>query len=470
MARLFAHRGTAPLLVVGFCGALDDRLEPGDVVLANELRGPAGPTTCPDPTILAGALRRGGLSVYVGPIASSARVAAWSGRRRMGATGAIAVDMESGAVAGAVRDRPVFVLRVVLDTAGHELHRPLRTASALVRAYRTLRRACALLEDWAAALGAREIVLAMPRASCAGVERAVHVVERALQEFGPPVYVRKQIVHNAHVIADLERRGAVFVDEIDQVPHGATVIFSAHGVSPEVRARARARSLDVIDATCPLVAKVHAEARQFTSGGYEIVLVGHEGHEEVDGTFGEAPERTHIVSTAEEVGQLELEDPGRVAYLTQTTLALDDTAEVIDALRTRFPALVGPRSSDICYATQNRQDAVRALAPECELVLVIGSGNSSNSRRLVEVAERAGCRALLIEDGGEIPPQALIGRTRIGVTAGASAPESLVQEMVSALTGLGHAEVSERRVATEEIQFKLPAELRRKNIDDGSSV
>ncbi|HLK45770.1 MAG TPA: 4-hydroxy-3-methylbut-2-enyl diphosphate reductase, partial [Acidimicrobiales bacterium] len=316
----------------------------------------------------------------------------------------------------------------MLDTPGAELYRPLRLTGASRAAYRSLRQASALLESWAAALGPREVVLATPRASCAGVERAVEIVERVLADRGAPVYVRKQIVHNAHVIADLEARGAVFVDEIDEVPAGATVIFSAHGVSPEVRARSAERGLDVIDATCPLVAKVHAEARRFSARGFDIVLVGHEGHEEVEGTYGEAPERTHIVASADEVSELDLDDPERVAYLTQTTLAQDDTAIVIDALRERFPALVGPRSSDICYATQNRQDAVRALAGECELVLVIGSANSSNSRRLVEVSERAGARAVLIEDGGEITPELMAGVRRVGVTAGASAPEALVQD------------------------------------------
>jgi 4-hydroxy-3-methylbut-2-enyl diphosphate reductase len=293
------------------------------------------------------------------------------------------------------------------------------------------------------------------------VERAVEIVERALAVGGPPVYVRKQIVHNAHVIAELERRGAVFVEEVDEVPAGATVIFSAHGVSPEVRGRARERGLDVIDATCPLVSKVHAEARRFREDGYEIVLVGHAGHEEVEGTLGEAPDRMHLVATAEDVERLDVEDPSRVAYLTQTTLAIDETASVVNALRERFPGLTGPRSSDICYATQNRQDAVRALAGDCDIVLVVGSGNSSNSRRLVEVATRAGAPAQLIEDAASIPLHALVGCRRVGVTAGASAPESLVSEVVSALTGLGTIAVGERRVATEGVRFKLPVESRR---------
>jgi 4-hydroxy-3-methylbut-2-enyl diphosphate reductase len=455
--------GTA-VLIAGFCGALDSDLEPGDVVLASEVRGPTGTTSCSDPAILAGVLRRGGLSVHVGPIASSQRLVLRDRRRTLRQTGAIAVDMESAWLAPAAQGQPLVILRVVVDTDRHELHRPLRTVYGAAVAYRTLRRACALAEEWARALGQREVVLASPRASCAGVVRAVEVVERVLDELGPPVYVRKQIVHNAHVIAGLEARGAVFVEELDEVPPGATVIFSAHGVSPAVRAKAQERDLNVIDATCPLVSKVHAEARRFASSGFDIVLVGHEGHEEVEGTFGEAPDRTHVIAGPEEVEELRVADPDRVAYLTQTTLAVDETAEVVDALRDRFPTLMGPKASDICYATQNRQDAVRALADDSDLVLVVGSTNSSNSRRLVEVAERAGARALLVEDASEIPPDLLIDVARVGVTAGASAPEALVEGVVRALDGLGSASLSERTVATEDVHFKLPVQLRTKKV------
>jgi 4-hydroxy-3-methylbut-2-enyl diphosphate reductase len=239
------------------------------------------------------------------------------------------------------------------------------------------------------------------------------------------------------------------------------VIFSAHGVSPAVREAARERELDVIDATCPLVSKVHAEARRFAAAGFDIVLVGHEGHEEIEGTLGEAPERTRVIASEAEVETLEVQDPARVAYLTQTTLAVDETAVVVDALRSRFPQAVGPPSSDICYATQNRQDAVRALAQECDLVLVVGSENSSNSRRLVEVARRAGCESVLVDGAEQIPPAALAGAHRIGITAGASAPEALVQRVVEALGGLGAVNVSERRVATEKMHFKLPPEVSR---------
>jgi 4-hydroxy-3-methylbut-2-enyl diphosphate reductase len=449
-----------PVLIAGFCGALHPELEPGDIVLASELRGPTGTTPCPDPSILAGLLRRGGLTVRVGPIASSQRLVVRERRRVLHRSGALAVDMESAWLASSTRAQPLVTLRVVLDTYRHELHRPLRTLAGAAIAYRTLRKACALVEDWARALGPREVVLASPRASCAGVVRAVEIVERALEDRGAPIYVRKQIVHNAHVVADLERRGAIFVEELDEVPPGATVIFSAHGVSPAVRAEAANRGLDVIDATCPLVAKVHAEARRYDQAGFDIVLVGHDGHEEVEGTFGEAPGRTQVIATAGEVDRVRVKDPERVAYLTQTTLAIDETATVVDALRERFPALVGPASSDICYATQNRQDAVRELASECDVVFVVGSGNSSNSRRLVEVAERAGCPAALIEHGADIRPELLIGCERVGLTAGASAPESLVEEVVRALDGLGGATVSERTVAREDVHFKLPVEVR----------
>jgi 4-hydroxy-3-methylbut-2-enyl diphosphate reductase len=449
------------ILIAGFCGALDPDLEPGDVVLATELRGPTGTTTCDDTTILEGVLRRGGLRVRRGPIASSQRLVLRERRRALQRSGALAVDMEAAWLAPAIHGDPLVTLRVVLDTHRHELHRPLRTLHAAARAYRTLREACALVHDWAQALGPRDVVLAAPRASCAGVERAVEVVERALEEREPPVYVRKQIVHNTHVVADLEARGAVFVEEIDEVPAGSTVTYSAHGVSPAVRAQAADRGLEVIDATCPLVAKVHAEARRFAAGGMDIVLVGHEGHEEVEGTSGEAPEHTHVIASAEDVDALQVEDPEKVAYLTQTTLAMDDTADVVQRLRERFPALVGPPSSDICYATQNRQDAVRALADECDIVLVVGSPNSSNSRRLVEVAERAGCPALLVENGGDIPPERIVSARRVGLTAGASAPEQLVEGVVSALAGLGRAAVSERSVAREEVHFRLPPEVRR---------
>jgi 4-hydroxy-3-methylbut-2-enyl diphosphate reductase len=459
-ARLTHHPEQRSALIAGVCGALDPGLEPGDVVLASELRTAVKTLPCPDPTILAGVLRRGGLRVHVGPIVSSTGLVFGERRRELALAGALAVDMESAWLADDARAQPLTTLRVVLDTPRYEFHHPARAAIAARRAFRALREASSLLEAWARALGPREVVLAAPRASCAGVTRAVEIVERALEQRGAPVYVRKQIVHNAHVVGELERLGAVFVDNVDEVPAGATVIFSAHGVSPTVRAHAAARQLDVIDATCPLVAKVHAEARRFAANDFQIVLVGHEDHEEVEGTVGEAPDHTRVIASIEEARNVELTDSGRVAVLTQTTLAVDETADIVDALRARFPALVVPPSEDICYATQNRQDAVRAIAQECELIIVVGSHNSSNSRRLVEVAERAGCRAQLVGRAQDIAPELLAGVRRIGVTAGASAPESLVQEVVSALEGLGSVSLSELTVAKEEMRFNLPPQVR----------
>ncbi|HET9093560.1 MAG TPA: 4-hydroxy-3-methylbut-2-enyl diphosphate reductase [Solirubrobacteraceae bacterium] len=459
-AQQLARYDDRPVVIAGFGGALDPTLQPGDIVLASELRGPAGASPCADPTILAGVLRRGGMRVHVGPILSSERPVVGEQRRRLSQGDALAVDMESAWLVPAAHRAPLVTLRVVLDTSRRELRRPLHTLTGASTAYRALRRAGSLMQEWALALGTREVVLAAPRASCAGVERAVEIVERALEDRGAPIYVRKQIVHNAHVVRSLEDRGAIFVDELDEVPVGATVIFSAHGVSPAVREAARRRQLDVIDATCPLVAKVHAEARRFAASGFDIVLVGHDGHEEVEGTYGEAPQRTQIVATPEDVAGVRVADPRRVAYLTQTTLAVDETERVVSVLRERFPQAVGPASSDICYATQNRQDAVRALARDCDLILVVGSENSSNSKRLVEVAERAGCRARLIDDAADLPPSILRGTRRVGVTAGASAPESLVEQVLAAIGGLGETVVSERHVATETVQFKLPPEVR----------
>ena len=443
--------------VAGFCGALDPTLRPGDLVVATELRGPDGTVECPTATMLAGALRRRGLTVHEGPLASTPRLVRGAARERLHATGAIAVDMESAWLAAGAAGRPLAVVRAVVDTPARELHNPLALAGGSARAYRALRSAAGAIDAWGRAAGPRTIALASPRASCAGVERAVEIVEQALEVHGPGVHVRKQIVHNAHVVADLERRGAVFVDEVDEVPEGATVVFSAHGVSPAVRAAAAARGLNVIDATCPLVNKVHAEARRFASAGYTIVLVGHEGHEEVDGTLGKAPESVRLVEDAGDVEALDVADPDRVAYLTQTTLAVDETNEIVEALKTRFPRLAGPRTSDICYATQNRQDAVKALAADSDLVLVVGSANSSNSKRLVEVAERHGAQAHLIDDESSIEPEWLAGRRTVGLTAGASAPEALVQRVLLALRALGPTEVFERPTTRETVRFKVPA-------------
>jgi 4-hydroxy-3-methylbut-2-enyl diphosphate reductase len=310
--------------------------------------------------------------------------------------------------------------------------------------------------------GTRTVLLASPRSFCAGVERAIAVVEQLLDQRDGPIYVRKQIVHNIHVVAALQARGAVFVDELDAVPDGATVVFSAHGVSPAVRTEAAERGLEVIDATCPLVTKVHAEARRFAARGDTVILIGHAGHEEVEGTLGEAPDQAVLVQTVEEVAELEVADPARVSYLTQTTLAVDETAEVLDALRTRFPALRGPASDDICYATTNRQDALTAIALESDLVLVVGSTNSSNSVRLVELAHRHGTPSYLIDDPSDIRPEWLEGVGVVGLTAGASAPPRLVDAVIAALAGLGPVTVVERETTRETVHFTLPSAVRGK--------
>ncbi len=305
----------------------------------------------------------------------------------------------------------------------------------------------------------KQIVLAGPRGFCAGVERAIDVVELALQVCSPPVYVRKEIVHNRHVVEALRAKGAIFVDELDEVPDDATVIFSAHGISPAVREEAQRRGLRVIDATCPLVTKVHLEAVRYAREGYTIILVGHEDHDEVIGTTGEAPERIAVVSSPEEVEVLEIPDPDKVAYITQTTLSVDDTREIIEALRRRFPRIVGPSRNDICYATQNRQAAVKTVAKEVDVVLVIGAANSSNANRLREVSEAVGTRAYLINDIREIKPEWLEGVTRVGITAGASTPEFLIHEAVEALRRIGAVEAREVHVVEEDVRFGLPHEL-----------
>jgi 4-hydroxy-3-methylbut-2-enyl diphosphate reductase len=305
-----------------------------------------------------------------------------------------------------------------------------------------------------------EILLAGPRGFCAGVERAIDIVELALSVCEPPVYVRKEIVHNRHVVETLRTQGAIFVDELTEVPDGATVIFSAHGISPEVREEARRRGLRAIDATCPLVTKVHFEAIRYAREDYSIVLIGHEDHDEVIGTLGEAPERIYVIASADEVERLEVPNRDKIAYLTQTTLSMDDTRDVIDALRRKFPKIVGPSRDDICYATQNRQAAVKRLAGDVDVMLVIGAANSSNANRLVEVSQTAGTRAYLINDVADIRHEWLAGATRIGVTAGASTPEFLVSETVKALQRDGVA-VREVHVVEEDVRFALPQELER---------
>ncbi len=306
-----------------------------------------------------------------------------------------------------------------------------------------------------------KLLLAKPRGFCAGVERAIGVVNMALELYGAPVYVRKEIVHNKHVIEELAAKGAIFVEELSEVPEGAVVIFSAHGVAPDVRAHATAKRLKVIDATCPLVTKVHLEAIRFAREDRSIILVGHAGHDEIVGTMGEVPDKIYLVGDTEEAEKVQVRDPDRVAVTTQTTLGVDDTREIINVLRRRFPKIVVPATDDICYATQNRQDSVKELAGEAQLVLVIGSDNSSNSRRLREVAEIAGSRAYLIEDASQIEPAWLEGVECVAITAGASAPEYLVQEVVDYFRGLGVTNVQEIETISEQVTFTPPPELAR---------
>ena len=309
--------------------------------------------------------------------------------------------------------------------------------------------------------GPKRVLLAAPRGYCAGVDRAVQTVEHALDLHGAPIYVRKEIVHNKHVVEQLEKRGAIFVEEETEVPEGEMVVFSAHGVAPSVHANAKSRQLRTIDATCPLVTKVHVEARKFAADGYTIVLVGHDGHEEVEGTTGEAPENIVLVETEEDVDALEVDDPDRVAYITQTTLSVDETTAIIDRLKQKFPKITGPKTDDICYATTNRQQAVKELARECDLVLVIGSTNSSNSNRLVEVARDHGSASHLIDFHHQVEEEWLKGVETVGITSGASAPEELVANLVEFFRERGATDVSELKTVEEDVRFMLPTQIRR---------
>ena len=447
------------LAVAGVGGGLAGDLSLGDLVVATEVSDGTTVTYCPSAPLLAGEMLRAGLPVRSGPVLSVDRLVHGRDRERLAAGGALVADMESAWLVAGAGDRPVAVVRAISDTPRYPLRSPAALTGGL-RALRSLRAAGPVLSRWAAATGQRRVLLAGPRSFCAGVDRAIEIVEKVLERQGPPVYVRKQIVHNTHVVAALEQRGAVFVDELSQVPDGACVVFSAHGVSPAVRDEADRRGLRAVDATCPLVAKVHAEARRFAADGYLVALIGHAGHEEVEGTLGEAPGAMALVETAADVARLRPADPGKVAYLMQTTLAVDEATEVVGALRERFPSARAPGSDDICYATTNRQQAVRAVAAEADLVLVAGSTNSSYSVRLVETAVRAGVPAYLIDGPSDIELGWLAGVTAVGLSAGASAPPAVVGDIVAALAGLGPVEVSERVTTTESIRFSLPKEVR----------
>jgi 4-hydroxy-3-methylbut-2-en-1-yl diphosphate reductase len=456
-----SHLGSfSGLVVMGTAAGLTADLRPGDLVVGSEVSDGETSIALPGADLLAAELRRAGLSARAGQIRTVGKLVRAAQRTELAAAGFLAADMETAALlaapAVAAGGRPVAVIRAVSDSG----FGPGMVSGGLA-ALRALRAAAPVAEKWAAACRERTVLLAGPRSFCAGVERAIEIVERALELRGAPVYVRKQIVHNTRVVADLEERGAVFVDELDEVPDGATVVFSAHGVAPAVRTDASDRGLSVIDATCPLVSKVHAEARRFAREGYTVALIGHAGHEEVEGTLGEAPESTVLVQTAQDVAELSVPDPAKVAYLMQTTLAIDEAADVSGALREKFPLMRAPGSDDICYATTNRQAAVRAVAEEADLVLVAGSKNSSNSVRLVERSERAGTPAHLIDGAADIDLSWLSDVSVVGLTAGASAPPAVVSEIITALSGLGPVTVTERVTTTESVQFGLPREVRR---------
>ncbi len=454
-ARLAAMPHSQPVALVGVAGGLDPELRVGQLVVATEVRTVDGSIVRPLPGAerIAEELRQKGIDVRTGPIVSSPRLVRGGKRAALASSGAIAVDMESAWLADQLPDRPLAVVRSISDTAGHGM------VLGGMRALATLMRVRPSLERWAGAVGRHDVVLAAPRSFCAGVERAIEIVNRAIDRFGAPVYVRRQIVHNSHVVADLEGKGAIFVEELDEVPADAVVVIAAHGVSPKVREEAARRGdLSVIDATCPLVTKVHHEARRFASQDYQIVLIGHEGHEEIAGTLGEAP--MALVERPEDVAALDIDPQAQVAYLTQTTLATDETAEIVAALRDRFPDLHGPNSNDICYATQNRQDAVRGMVGLCDLLLVVGSANSSNTARLVELGRREGCPTQLIEDETQLRLSWFDGVATVGITAGASAPEFLVQRVIDSLSDLGPVAVTEHRTTDESAHFSLPQAVR----------
>lgn len=452
------------VLVAGVAGALRDDLLPGDLVVATEVWRGEDPSTdpgariiCPAAPIVAGDLRRIGLLVHTGPIVTvDGVVHDPDRRRRLADTGALAVDTESAGLVST--DGTTVVVRAVVDTPDRPLLRP-GTPARGVAALASLRRAAPVIEAWAAATGERELLLAGPRSFCAGVERAIEIVERALERFGAPVYVRRQIVHNRHVVDDLERRGAVFVEEADDVPPGSTLVLAAHGVAPEVRSTAAERELKVIDATCPLVSKVHAQGRHYVRQGRTVILIGHAGHPEVEGTLGQIPGKVLLVQTEADVAKLDLPADTPLAYVTQTTLSVDDTRGIIAALYRRFKDVNGPGTKDICYATQNRQTALLELSKLVDVIFVVGATNSSNSNRLCEIGIEAGTPTHLIANGSEIKPEWLTGVEVVGITAGASAPEVMVKDVIDTLRRMAPVELSTLPGEDEHIEFRVPLEL-----------
>jgi 4-hydroxy-3-methylbut-2-en-1-yl diphosphate reductase len=414
-----------PVLVADFADSSTAERYPGDLVVADELHHDGTVSPSRASPLVVSALRRLGLRVHVGPLAIDA---GWA-----------LVNTQAAA-------DQIIALRATADSS---------TAAGA-----TLRAAAPAINQWAAAVDDRDVILASPRSFCAGVDRAIQIVERALERYGSPLYVRRQIVHNRSVVRNLETRGAVFVEEVDDVPEGSTVVLAAHGVAPSVRGDAAARGLHVIDATCPLVAKVHTEVRRFAADGNTVFLIGHGEHEEVVGSRGEAPENVIVVADPDEAATVRPADPRKVAYVMQTTLAADEAGRTAAVLRERFPALVAPPKEDICYATTNRQAAVREIAAQCDLVLVLGSDNSSNSQRLAEVAERCGPATYLVDDVSGVDLRWLAAARRVGVTAGASAPPHLVDELVRMLSGLGQVAVTEASIVDEKVEFSLPIEVR----------
>jgi 4-hydroxy-3-methylbut-2-en-1-yl diphosphate reductase len=452
------HRAVA---VTGLASGLQDDVMPGTIVVADRLLAEDGAVIAllHSSAVIAAELTARGQPVTVGPIIASPNgipSAAW--RAKLAATGALAVDLQAADLLPTFSNVPLAIVRVIADTSP-DAQRSRASRSGRSDAVRQLREVGHVLSSWGQAISGRRVLLAGPRSFCAGVERAITTVERALERYGAPVYVRRQIVHNRHVVEELERGGAVFVQELDEVPHGSVAVLSAHGVSPAVRSEAVARDLRIIDATCPLVGKVHNEVRRFAERGFQMVLIGHHGHDETEGTLGESDDIS-IVARPEDVERLVVRDPQKLAYLTQTTLSPSDVSAIVSKLSERFPAIVGPRAADICYATQNRQDAVVAIAPECDLVLVVGSPNSSNAARLVEVSERAGCRAVLIDDETQLRLDWFRPVRTVGVTAAASSPPELVDRVVRAVRGLGATDVETRVTRTENVSFPLPMEVR----------
>jgi 4-hydroxy-3-methylbut-2-enyl diphosphate reductase len=479
-----------PVAVVGFCGSLRDGVEPGDVVVASEVRGPTGVVSLPSAAAVSHSLRRTGLKVHVGPILSTDHVVRGAERTERATDGALAVDMESFWLVSGVHarravadlhtadaagidrgarpgvedtgDHITAVVRVVSDSPGSGF-RPAGLPASGVKGLQSLARVGGCLENWAAATGARTVLIAAPRSFCAGVCRAIDIIEQMLAQFGPPLYVRREIVHNKHVVDSFRDRGVVFVRELSEVPQGRVVVLAAHGVSPAVRAEAQARGMEAIDATCPLVARLHAKARMLADQGHFIVFIGKKGHDETEGVVGEAPNSIVVVEDQADIDRL-VDGDSRpfgarsladtpIATLTQTTLVPHEVEGLVAGLRGRFPHLIAPQTTDVCYASRDRQAAVRRVAPECDLFLVIGSANSSNSKRLLEEAEHMGTPAALMDDESDLDLARLVGVRTLGLTAGASAPEALVERMLAFLESLGPLDVRELRTGADEPHF-----------------